>query len=108
MRIYFGVFMRISRRELLITGLNSEQIDVLIDGLKNFLKEETLPDGYIVNVHREDVACCGVFPLGVTIEIEGVDEHVIEHLDRKLCAKIIEICEQRGIEHHKCEPIRMV
>ncbi|MBS7659775.1 MAG: hypothetical protein QXY73_04230 [Candidatus Bathyarchaeia archaeon] len=99
--------MRVSRRELLITGLNSEQIDVLIDGLRNFLKEEAPPDGYVINVHKEAIACCGVFPVGVAIEIEGIDEHVIEHLDQKLCAKVIEICEQKGIEHHKCEPIRI-
>lgn len=99
--------MHISRRELLVTGLNSEQIDVLIEGLRNFLKEELLPDGYVINVHKEAMACCGVFPIGVAIEIEGIDEHVIEHLDRKICAKIIEICEQKGIEHHKCEPVRI-
>ncbi|MEM2910889.1 MAG: hypothetical protein QW146_00095 [Candidatus Bathyarchaeia archaeon] len=99
---------RISRRECLITGLKSEEIDLVIGDLKAFLKEERLPEGYTVSVYKDSVACCGTFPVGIAVEIEGFEKHVIEDLDRRLYAKIIEICEQRGIEHHKCEPIKIV
>ena len=99
---------RISRRECLITGLKSEEIDLVVDDLETFLNQERIPEGYDVSVHKDFVACCGIFPLGIAIEIEGLDERVIEDLDRRLYAKIIEICEQRGIEHHKCEPIKIV
>lgn len=99
---------RISRRECLIIGLKSEEIDLVVDDLKAFLKEEKFPEGYTISVYKDYVACCGTFPLGIAIEIEGIDENVIENLDRRLYAKIIEICEHRGIEHHKCEPVKIV
>ncbi|MCS7096169.1 MAG: hypothetical protein N3F10_05185 [Candidatus Bathyarchaeota archaeon] len=99
---------RISRRECLIMGLKSEEIDLVVDDLKAFLKEERLPEGYVVSVRKDFVACCGIFPLGIIVEIEGLDGGVIEDLDQRLYAKIIEICERRGIEHHKCEPIQIV
>lgn len=81
---------------------------MVVDDLNAFLKETSLPEGYTVSVHKDSVACCGIFPLGIVVEIEGFDERVIENLDQRLYAKIIEICEQRGIEHHKCEPIKIV
>jgi hypothetical protein len=88
--------------------LKSEEIDLVVNDLKAFLKEEGLPEGYAINVYKDSVACCGIFPLGIVVEIEGLEEQVIEYLDRRLYAKIIEICEQRGIEHHKSEPIEIV
>lgn len=106
--ILIGVSMsRVSRRECLITGLKSEDIDLMVDDLRAFLKEERLPEGYIINVYKDFVACCGVLPLGIVVEIEGPSECIIEDLDRRLYAKIIEICEQRGIEQHKCEPMKI-
>ncbi|MEM3698186.1 MAG: hypothetical protein QXQ94_11975 [Candidatus Bathyarchaeia archaeon] len=99
---------RVSRRECLITGLKSEEIELVIDDLKAFLSEERLPEGYIVNVYKDFVSCCGVLPLGIVVEIEGDDERIIEDLDRRLYAKIIEICERRGIDSHKCEPMKIV
>lgn len=100
--------LRVSRRECLITGLKSEEIELVVDDLKAFLSEERLPEGYIVNVYKDFVSCCGVLPLGIVVEIEGDDERIIEDLDRRLYAKIIEICERRGIDSHKCEPMKIV
>jgi len=100
--------LRVSRRECLITGLKSEEIELVVDDLKAFLGEERLPEGYIVNVYKDFVSCCGVLPLGIVVEIEGDDERIIEDLDRRLYAKIIEICERRGIDSHKCEPMKIV
>ncbi|MEM3145739.1 MAG: hypothetical protein QW332_07165 [Thermoproteota archaeon] len=80
----------------------------MVDDLKAFLSEERLPEGYIVNVYKDFVSCCGVLPLGIVVEIEGDDERIIEDLDRRLYAKIIEICERRGIDSHKCEPMKIV
>lgn len=99
---------RISRRECLITGLKSEDIDLIFNDLKAFLKTENFPEGYTISVYKDYVACCGTFPIGIAMEIEGLEENVIERVDRRLYAKIIEICEQRGIEHHKCEAIKIV
>lgn len=98
----------IGRRECFITGLKSEEIDLVVNDLKAFLKEKKLPEGYAVSVYKDYVACCGTFPLGIAVEIEGPEDHVIEDLDQMLYAKIIEICEQRRIEHHRCEPIKIV
>ncbi|MEM2169905.1 MAG: hypothetical protein QW186_08930 [Candidatus Bathyarchaeia archaeon] len=100
--------LRVSRRECLITGLKSEEIELVVDDLKAFLSEERLPEGYIVNVYKDFVSCCGVLPLEIVVEIEGDDERIIEDLDRRLYAKIIEICERRGIDSHKCEPMKIV
>ena len=100
--------LRVSRRECLITGLKSEEIELVVDDLKAFLGEERLPEGYIVNVYKDFVSCCGVLPLEIVVEIEGDDERIIEDLDRRLYAKIIEICERRGIDSHKCEPMKIV
>lgn len=99
---------KVSRRDCLIMGLKSEEIALAVNDLKAFLREERLPEGYVVNIYEDFVSCCGVLPLGIVVEIEGADERIIEDLDRRLCAKIIEICERRGINRHKCEPMKIV
>lgn len=102
------IMSQVSRRECLITGLKSEEIDLVVNDLKAFLKEERLPEGYAASVYKDSVSCCGIFPLGIAIEIEGPEKHEIENLDKRLYAKILEICERRGIEHHKCEPVKII
>jgi len=98
----------ISRRECLVAGLKNEEIDFLVQELRAFLKEEKVAEGYSVNIYKDFVGCCGAAPLGVCIEIEGSDEKIIEDLDQRVYAKIIEICERKGIDYHKCYPVTIV
>lgn len=99
---------RISRRECFIPGVKNEDLNVIVHEIQNFLKEEKIPEGYAINVYKDAVACCGLFPLGVAIEIEGLEEKPIRDMDLKIYAKIIEICERRGIECHECKPLSII
>lgn len=99
----------ISHREChLIELKNPQDIDEVVEEIKTFLKEEENPEGYTIDVYKDAAACCGYFPIGVAIEIEGAEKQPIENLDVKIYSKIIEICEREGIEHHKCEPLEVV
>ncbi len=98
----------ISHRACHLAGTKNEDINRFVEEIKFFLEEAKIPENYTVDVYKDQVTCCGVFPIGVAIEIEGPKKQAIEDLDLKIYAKIIEICEREGIEHHECEPLEIL
>jgi len=64
-----------------------------------------LPPEYDVRIYRNVFACCGIGGLEVIVEVVGPDEEKIKAIDVKTVSKIMEFCEQEGIElgHHEVE-----
>ncbi len=97
----------ISQRECHLIGVKNEDLNRFVEEIKTFLEKEKIPEDYAINVYKDSVACCGYFPIGVSVEIEGPQEQPIEDLDFMIYSKIIEICEREDIEYHECEPLEI-
>lgn len=98
----------ISHRECHLLEIKSEDLGRFIEEIKTFLKEEKIPETYTVNIYKDQVTCCGHIPIGIAVEIEGPKEQPIKDLDKKIYAKIIEICEREGIDSHECKPLEVL
>jgi len=96
---------QISHRGCHLVGVKNEDLNRFVEEIKTFLEKERIPEDYVVNVYKDAVVCCGYFPIGVAIEIEGPKKQPIEDLDLMIYSKIIEICEREGIEYHECKPL---
>ena len=95
----------ISHRACHLVGVNDEDLNRFVEEIKSFLAEEKIPETYTVNVYKDQVTCCGYLPIGVAVEIQGPKNQIIKNFDKKIYAKIIEICEREGIESHECNPL---
>ncbi len=98
----------ISHRECHIVGIRNDDLNRFVEEVKTFLKKERIPEDYAINVYKDAVACCGYFPIGVSVEVEGPEKQPIEGLDLMIYAKIIEVCEREGFEHHECKPLEVL
>jgi hypothetical protein len=92
----------ITRRSCHIIGVNDEKLNRFVDEIKRFLVETGIPDTYSINVYKDQVTCCGHFPIGVAFEIEGPKMQPIKDIDEKILRKIKEICEREHVEYHEC------
>jgi len=88
--------------------VRDEDLNKFVEEMKTFLEEEKVPEDYVINVYKDWVACCGYFPIGVVVEIQGPKKQPIEDLDLMIYAKIIEICERKSIEYHECRPLEVL
>lgn len=93
--------MPIGRREFYLLDLKYDELDEFVEEVKSFIANENIPKDYTVDVYKDQVACCGILPIGIAIEIEGPEEKPIKDLDIMMYSKIIEICERKGTEYHE-------
>jgi hypothetical protein len=98
----------ISHRECHLVGVKNEDLNRYVEEIKTYLEKGKIPEDYVINVYKDAVACCGYFPIGVFVEIQGPKKQPIKDLDLKIYAKIIEICEREGIEHHEVKPLEIL
>lgn len=98
----------ISHRECHLLEVRNDDLNRFVEKIKTFLEKEEIPENYTINVYKDAVACCGYFPIGVFVEIQGPERQPIEDLDLKIYAKIIEICETEGIDFHECRPLEVL
>lgn len=83
-------------------GVDNEKLNRFVDEIKSFLVETGIPETYNINVYKDQVVCCGHFPIGVAFEIKGPKMQSIKDLDEKILGKIKEICEREHIEYYEC------
>jgi hypothetical protein len=83
-------------------GVNDEELNRFVDEIKTFLTESQIPDTYSVNVYKDQITCCGHFPIGVAFEIEGPKMQPIEDMDERILGKIREICQREQVEYYEC------
>lgn len=100
----------ISRRECHLIEAKNEDLNRFVEEIKSFLVEQVgkIPKEYVVDVYKNAVACCGYFPIGVTVEIKAPKSEPIKELDLMIYSKIIDICEREGIEHHECGSLEII
>jgi hypothetical protein len=90
---------RIGCREIyFVKAMQSRKIDLLIDKVKEVIKEMGIPPEYDVRVYKNVYACCGIGGLGVIIEVVGPEEEKIKAIDLRAVSKILEFCEKEGYE----------
>lgn len=83
-------------------AIQLSRIDYLIDKVKEALKEMSFPSEYDVRVYRNVQTCCGVGGLGLVVEVVGPDEERIKAIDLRAMSRILEFCEEEGVDitHH--------
>ena len=92
----------ITRRVCHIIEASDEKLNQFVEEIKSFLLEIGIPETYSINVYKDQVTCCGYFPVGVAFEIEGPKMQLIKDLDKKILEKIKELCEREHTEYHEC------
>jgi len=98
---------RIGCREIyFVKAMHSRKINLLIDKIKEVVKEMGIPPEYDIRVYKNVYACCGVGGVGVIIEVVGPEEEKIRAIDMRAVSKILEFCEKEGFEvgYHSTEP----
>jgi hypothetical protein len=96
--------MFIARREFQL-DLTFKELDEFVHEIQSSLKDDRFPENYTVNILKDQIACCGVYPMGLAFEIEGPDKQGIENVDIQLYSKFIENCERKHIEYHESQPL---
>ena len=98
---------KVSCREVYFIKASGANVDYLINKVKAAVDEIGLPPKYDINVYKNVYACCGLSGTGLILEVTGPSEKKIESIDLKAVAKILELCEKEGIEHHHFEPLEI-
>jgi hypothetical protein len=94
---------KIGGREVyFVNAMNTQQIDFLIEKVREVVNEMKLPADYDVKIYKNVLSCCGIGGLSVIIEIVGPDEDGIKSIDLRAMSRILEFCEKEGLEvgHH--------
>lgn len=82
-------------------------IDTFIDELKSQTENFNIPKDYDLRIYKGVYGCCGSSNKNVIVEIIGPDEKEIKDIDLKVMSKIMDICQQKGLEYHACEPMEI-
>ena len=90
---------KLGRREYYLFNISGKNLESLIDVIKSTL---TPPHKYSVDVYP------GKYGVNIIIEISGPDEEKIKKIDLETSAKVLEICEKRGIEAHVMEQLEII
>jgi hypothetical protein len=95
------------RREFNL-DLKYEELDEFFKEVQSSIANKNIPKDYTISVHKDQAVCCGIFPIGVAIEIDGPEDKLTKELDIMTYSKIIEICEKKGIEYHESQPLEVL
>jgi hypothetical protein len=94
---------KIGGREVyFVNAMNTQQIDFLIEKVREVVEELKLPADYDVKIYKNVLSCCGIGGLSIVIEVVGPDEDGIKAIDVRAMSRILEFCEKEGLEvgHH--------
>ena len=80
----------------------SDQIDNLINNIKQIIEAMQLPAIYNVKVFKNIFSCCGTAGLDIILEVVGPEEETLKAIDLRVTSRILEFCEKQGydIGHH--------
>lgn len=96
-----------SRRECHLYESSNDEITNCLEELRLFLKKR-VPEGYTVDVFKDEVVCCGYMSLGIVVEITGLERQLIEKLDSMICSRIVKICEREKISSYEFEQLDII
>jgi hypothetical protein len=67
-----------------------DQVDDLIDKVKQIIGEMKLPATYNVKVFKNIFSCCGTGGLDLILEVVGPDEETLEAIDLRVTSRVLE------------------
>jgi len=73
-----------------------DQVDDLINNVKNIIGEMKLPATYNVKVFKNIFSCCGTGGLDLILEVVGPEEATLEAIDLRVTSRVLEFCEKQG------------
>jgi hypothetical protein len=82
-------------------------IDALIEELKTKTETLNLPKDYDLRIYKSVYGCCGTSSNNIIVEIIGTDEKQIKDIDLKVMGKLMDICQQKGLEYHACDKMEI-
>ena len=87
----------ISCREIHFNQIpNPDQVDELINIVKDIIEEMKLPSTYNVKFFKNIFSCCGTGGLDLILEVTGPDEERIKAIDLRAMSRVLEYCEKQG------------
>jgi hypothetical protein len=75
---------------------NPDQVDELINIVKQTIEEMKLPSNYDVKIFKNIFSCCGTGGLDLILEVTGSDEKTLEAIDLRATSRVLEYCEKQG------------
>jgi len=75
---------------------DSDQVDKLINVVKQAIEEMKLPSTCNVKIFKNIFSCCGTGGLDLILEVTGPDEKTLEAVDLRAASKVLEYCEKQG------------
>jgi hypothetical protein len=100
--------MFIGRRDFGLLDLNYDQLDAFVKEVHAFSTRLNISEDSKITVNKDQVVCCGIFPIGISIDIEAPTKSAIKELDVMMYAKVLEICERDDISFHDSEPLKIL
>jgi len=73
-----------------------DQVDDLINNVKQIIGEMKLPATYNVKVFKNIFSCCGTGGLDLILEVVGPEEATLEAIDLRVTSRVLEFCEKQG------------
>jgi hypothetical protein len=75
---------------------NPDQVEELINIVKQTIEEMKLPSAYNVKIFKNIFSCCGTGGLDLILEVTGPEEETLEAIDLRAASKVLEYCEKQG------------
>jgi len=76
--------------------ISPDQVDDLIDNVKQIVEDMKLPSTYNVKVFKNIFSCCGTGDLELILEVVGPDEETLKDIDLRATSRVLEFCEKQG------------
>ena len=73
-----------------------DQVDDLINNVKQIIGEMELPATYNVKIFKNVFSCCGTGGLDLILEVAGPDEETLKAIDLRATSKVLEFLEKQG------------
>jgi hypothetical protein len=88
---------KISCREIHFSQCpDPDQIDELINVVKQTIEEMKLPSAYNVKIFKNIFSCCGTGGLDLILEVTGPEEETLKAIDLRASSRVLEYCEKQG------------
>jgi hypothetical protein len=75
---------------------NPDQVEELINIVKQTIEEMKLPSTYNVKIFKNIFSCCGTGGLDLILEVTGSDEETLKAIDLRAASRVLEYCEKQG------------
>lgn len=75
---------------------DTDQVDKLINIVRQTIEEMKLPSAYNVKIFKNIFSCCGTGGLDLILEVTGPEEQTLKAIDLRAASRVLEYCEKQG------------